>query len=55
MLLQREKNIYTNIEFTRDSFIVFGKETKGLPDNILDNNWDKTIKIPMKKNNLNDH
>ena len=43
------KNIYTNIEFTTDSFIVFGKETKGLPDNILDNNWDKTIKIPMKK------
>lgn len=43
------KNYYTDISFLPDSFIVFGKETKGLPGEILNNNWDRTIKIPMKQ------
>ncbi|CCQ95247.1 putative tRNA (cytidine(34)-2'-O)-methyltransferase [[Clostridium] ultunense Esp] len=43
------KNYYTDINYLDDSYIVFGKETKGLPDKILDKNWDKTIKIPMKQ------
>ncbi|NLJ98022.1 MAG: tRNA (cytidine(34)-2'-O)-methyltransferase [Tissierellia bacterium] len=43
------KNYYSDIEYLDNSFIVFGKETKGLPNELLDNNWDKTIKIPMRK------
>ena len=43
------KKIYTDVKYTGNAFIVFGKETKGLPDNILNENWDKTIKIPMKE------
>ena len=43
------KNFYTDINYMEDSFIVFGKETKGLPESILNNNLEKTIKIPMKK------
>jgi tRNA (cytidine/uridine-2'-O-)-methyltransferase len=43
------KNFYTDVNYIEDSFIVFGKETKGLPDSILNKNLDKTIKIPMKK------
>lgn len=43
------KNIYTDAKYTENAFIVFGKETRGLPDNILNENWDKTIKIPMKE------
>lgn len=41
---------YTDVRYQLDSFIVFGKETKGLPMRILNNNWDKTIKIPMRLN-----
>ncbi len=38
------------MNYTEDCFIVFGKETKGgLSDEILSNNWDRTIKIPMRK------
>lgn len=44
----KSKNYYTDVEYSKDSFIVFGKETKGLPKSILDNNWEETIKIPIK-------
>jgi len=43
------KKIYTQVNYTEDCFIVFGKETKGLSDEILSNNWDRTIRIPMRK------
>ncbi|QQY80261.1 tRNA (cytidine/uridine-2'-O-)-methyltransferase [Keratinibaculum paraultunense] len=43
------KKLYTEVNYTENCFIVFGKETKGLPDEILYSNWDRTIKIPMKK------
>ena len=32
-----------------DCFHVYAKETKGLPDEVLNKNWSKTIKIPMKQ------
>ena len=43
------KNVYSSVNYTENSFLVFGKETKGLSDDILNSNWDKTIKIPMKE------
>ncbi|NLY77486.1 MAG: tRNA (uridine(34)/cytosine(34)/5-carboxymethylaminomethyluridine(34)-2'-O)-methyltransferase TrmL [Tissierellia bacterium] len=45
----KAKKYYTQVSYTNDCFIVFGKETKGLPMEILEKNWDKTIKIPMRK------
>ena len=43
-------NIYSDMEYKNGSFFVFGKETKGLPKEILDANLDRGIKIPMKTN-----
>lgn len=43
------KNKYTDMKYFDNCFIVFGKETKGLPIDLLSNNWDRTIRIPMKK------
>lgn len=43
------KNIYSSVNYTENAFLVFGKETKGLSKDILNENWDKTIKIPMKE------
>ncbi len=43
------KKHYTDVDYTDETFLVFGKETRGLSDEILDKNWDRTIKIPMKQ------
>jgi tRNA (cytidine/uridine-2'-O-)-methyltransferase len=42
-----EKN-YCDIEYTRGCFIVFGKETAGLPNEILGANPDRCFRIPMQ-------
>ena len=39
---------YTEIEYPDDVFIMFGKETKGLPEDILYANKDFCVRIPMR-------
>lgn len=40
--------IYSKIKYPTDNcFIMFGKETAGIPEKILEENQDKCIKIPM--------
>lgn len=39
---------YCQAEFTDGCFLVFGKETKGLPESILGKNYDRSIRIPMR-------
>lgn len=39
---------YTDIEYPDKCFIVFGKETKGLPEKLLHDNPETTVRIPMK-------
>lgn len=46
----KAKNIYTEKSYIDNSFFVFGKETRGLPMEIIENNRENCIKIPMKKN-----
>ncbi|MEJ6792544.1 MAG: tRNA (cytidine(34)-2'-O)-methyltransferase [Lacinutrix sp.] len=36
-----------DINYTEDLFLVFGKESKGLPKSITENNADKLFKIPL--------
>ncbi|MBU5437860.1 tRNA (cytidine(34)-2'-O)-methyltransferase [Tissierella sp. MSJ-40] len=48
----KTNNVYTDVKYKDGSFLVFGKETKGLSKEILSNNWDKAIRIPMKKDIL---
>lgn len=38
---------YSEVSFPTDSFLVFGKETAGLPEHILKENYDHCIRIPM--------
>lgn len=42
-------HVYSSVDYTknREIFLLFGKETKGLPENLLKDNLDKTIRIPM--------
>ena len=43
-------NKYTDKKYDDDSFFVFGKETKGLPEELLYNNRESCIRIPMNEN-----
>ena len=38
---------YTDAKFDADDYLIFGKETKGLPEELLKDNLDKCIRIPM--------
>lgn len=39
--------VYTDMDYTSDAVLVFGKETAGLPENLLSANEERTIRIPM--------
>lgn len=42
-------HVYSDIDYSKQDeiFLLFGKETKGLPESLLKDNLDKTIRIPM--------
>lgn len=46
-LTTKTEKSYFDIEFKEGDFLVFGPETRGLPENILDKNKDTAITIPM--------
>ena len=45
------KQVYSQIDYSGmdEVFVLFGKETKGLPEDILLKYLDKTIRIPMRE------
>lgn len=46
----KESRIYTHVEYTNECYIMFGKETAGLPDYIHNEYKGTRIKIPMVDN-----
>ncbi len=38
---------YDSADFRDGDYLVFGKETKGLPEELLHDNYDRAIRIPM--------
>lgn len=50
-LTTKGKKCYSDVDFTKfdEVFILFGKETKGLPENILLEHMENAIRIPMKE------
>lgn len=41
---------HSDVEFVENSFVMFGKETKGLPEELIKKNLETGIRIPMIKN-----
>ena len=39
---------YTEADFQDECYLLFGKETKGLPEDFLDAHFDECIRIPMR-------
>ncbi len=46
----KAQHCYSDVDFSKfeEVFILFGKETKGLPEDLLQKHIDNTIRIPMK-------
>lgn len=48
----KAKHCYTDVDYSKfrdgEVFVLFGKETKGLPEDLLQKYIDKTIRIPMR-------
>ena len=45
------KHVYSDVDYSKmeDVYILFGKETKGLPEDVLKTHLDQTIRIPMRE------
>lgn len=43
-------NYHTEVDYKPDDFLVFGRETAGLPDYIQEEYPEQCIRIPMRKN-----
>lgn len=46
----KAQKIYSQIKYPENSFLVFGKETAGLPEELLKENPERCIRFPMIKN-----
>jgi tRNA (cytidine/uridine-2'-O-)-methyltransferase len=43
----KAERVYTDIRYQLNDCLVFGRETKGLPEDLLRSNWDRCLRIPM--------
>ncbi len=43
----KAKRIYTDVNYEDNCYLFFGKETKGLPEQLLHDNYKNTVRIPM--------
>jgi tRNA (cytidine/uridine-2'-O-)-methyltransferase len=46
-LTTKSRRAYYDVKFQPGDFLIFGRETKGLPENLLASNFDNCITIPM--------
>jgi tRNA (cytidine/uridine-2'-O-)-methyltransferase len=46
----KSKQNHTEVEYPDDAFLLFGKESKGLPEDLLLKNFDRCVRIPMLGN-----
>ena len=47
MATTKAKKLYTEVAYEPDSYIMFGKESAGIPEEILVENPDNCVRIPM--------
>lgn len=44
----KARHVYSDISYPKRVFLMFGKETKGLPEELLFSNPDRCVRIPMR-------
>ena len=51
-LTTKADRLYTDWEFDADDCLVFGRETRGLPEDLLRANWENCLRIPILNPNI---
>lgn len=44
---KKATKVYTDVQYRQDDLLVFGKETKGLPEELLAENADHSVRMPL--------
>lgn len=51
-LTTKSKRFYFDWRFEDNDCLIFGRETRGLPENVLRENWERCLTIPMPNSNV---
>lgn len=51
-LTTKTDKLYTDFQFQDNDCFVFGRETRGLPEDLLKANWENCLTIPMPNKNV---
>ncbi len=46
---KKARHVYTEVAFPDEVYLMFGKETKGIPEDELKRHFDHTIRLPMRE------
>ena len=46
-LSTKAPNVYSDVTYPDEAYLLFGKETAGLPEGLLKDNYEKCVRIPM--------
>ena len=49
IVIAHGKNSYAEIVYPDNAFLVFGRESVGLPRELVEENIDRSVRIPMRK------
>lgn len=50
LLSTKSKRVYTDVKYKDGDYLVFGPETRGLPEDFILENFSNSVRIPMGKN-----
>ena len=48
----KSKRSYTDWQYEKEDCLIFGRETRGLPEDLLKTNWERCLTIPMPNQNV---
>jgi tRNA (cytidine/uridine-2'-O-)-methyltransferase len=48
----KAERLYTDFQYAPNDCLVFGRETRGLPEDVLKANWHRCLTIPMPNKNI---
>ncbi|MGB7070923.1 MAG: tRNA (cytidine(34)-2'-O)-methyltransferase [Pyrinomonadaceae bacterium] len=48
----KSSNVYTDWRYRDGDCLIFGRETRGLPEELIRENWDRCLNVPMANKNV---